>query len=243
MCEPDARLFSVLAGLFLVAIAGCDTSEVPNRSVTASIETNPEVTVDRGALESVRTATLQDPNFPTIQFVTSAGVIVVELDMEKAPITAKNFLWYMNNGHYDATIFHQVIPDYMVLAGGYTESYVEKPTQFWIRNEAYNGLKNVRGTIAMARRLEEADSSTCQFFFNLVDNPHLDHKSRQSAEQYGYCVFGRVVEGMEVLDQIGQVPITGFCSARRGMQLFSDRVVGLILKEAVFLDVCVEWAV
>ncbi len=208
MCEPKARFFSVFVGLFLAATAGCDTSETPNRSVTASIESDPAAVVDRGGLEGVRTATLQDPNFPTIQLVTSEGVVVVELDMEKAPITAKNFLWYMNNGHYDGTIFHQVIPDYMVLGGGYTESYVEKPTQFWIRNEAYNGLKNLRGTIAMARRLEDADSSTSQFFFNLIDNPHLDHKSRQSAEQYGYRVFGRVVEGIEVLDRIGRVSIT-----------------------------------
>jgi len=208
MCAPNARLFSVLAGYFLVVMAGCDTSETPNRSVTASIESDSVAAVDGGVLEGVRTATLQDPNFPTIQFVTSAGVVVVELDMEKAPITAKNFLWYIDNGHYDGTIFHQVIPDYMVLGGGYTKSYVEKPTQFWIRNEAYNGLKNLRGTIAMARRLEEADSSTCQFFFNLVDNPHLDHKSRQSAEQYGYCVFGRVIEGLEVVDRIGRVSIT-----------------------------------
>ena len=205
---PNACLPVLLCGLILLLLTGCGTQETPNRSVTASIETETTLGDENGLADGMRTATLQDPKFPTVRLLTTAGALVVQLDLEKAPITTKNFLWYANNGHYDGTLFHQVIPGYMVLGGGYTKSFVEKPTQFWIRNEAYNGLKNSRGTIAMARRPDETDSSTCQFFFNLVDNPHLDHKSRSAADQYGYCVFGRIVEGIEILDKIGRVPIT-----------------------------------
>ena len=196
-------LLSLLVGLSVGS--GCDKGGTAGTSVTASIDTS---TARRpSAVLPAADDTLRDPRFPIVSITTNLGTIRVQLDLEKAPITGKNFLWYAGNGHYDGTIFHQIVPGYMALGGGYTQQFEEKPTQFWIRNEAFNGLKNRKGTIAMARRPDQADSSTCQFFFNLEDNPHLDHQNRKSAEQYGYCVFGRVVEGMDVLDKMNRFSV------------------------------------
>lgn len=195
-----------LAVLFLIVCASCDSGGSSGQSVTASIDTqftNPTPT--RQATNPKKWLT--ETQFPVVVIETNLGTLRVQLDLEKAPITGKNFLWYARNEHYDGTIFHQVMPDYMALGGGYSTEFEEKPTQFWIRNEAYNGLKNLKGTIAMARRPDQADSSTCQFFFNLVDNPHLDHKSRTNAAEYGYCVFGKVIEGQEVLESINRVSV------------------------------------
>lgn len=135
---------------------------------------------------------------------TSLGKITVLLDGEKATLTVNNFLRYVDDGHYGQTIFHEVSPGYAVLGGGYTRDMTAKKTRTAIRNEAHNGLKNLRGTIAMVRRPDVIDSATCQFLFNLSDNPGLDHKDAATAEGYGYCVFGRVIDGMEVLDRIGK---------------------------------------
>ena len=201
------QLLYVVAYAFVsVVVAGCGGDELSNTPVTAAIKPalNPATA---GAPILLPDGTPQNPSFPRVKIATSVGDIVIELDAEKAPITVKNFLWYTSNAHYDGTIFHQVFSDYMVLGSGYSEALEEKPTQFWIRNEADNGLENVRGSIAMARRPDRVDSSTCQFFFNLTDNPHLNHKARDSAEEYGYCVFVRVVDGIEVLDRIGKVPV------------------------------------
>ncbi len=143
-------------------------------------------------------------NGPRVKLETSKGTIVLELDAEAAPKTVENFLTYVRKGHYDGTIFHRVIPRFMIQGGGFTPSMEQKPTGKPIRNEAANGLKNLRGTVAMART-SKVDSATAQFFINLVDNPYLDH-SDDSASGYGYCVFGRVVEGMDVVDAIAGVP-------------------------------------
>lgn len=143
---------------------------------------------------------------PRLRLVTNQGAITVELDGENAPISVGNFLAYADAGHYAGTVFHQVEPGFIAAAGGYNESLAEMPTeQSPIRNEADNGLKNTRGTIACARSPEVIDSTTCQFFFNLADNAQLDHQGRDPAD-YGYCVFGKVVEGLEVLDKIAAVP-------------------------------------
>jgi cyclophilin family peptidyl-prolyl cis-trans isomerase len=196
----------LMVTILLCTLSSCDSGGNSGQSVTASIDTSTEdVPTARhfgSTAENVR-----DPRFPIVSILTNLGTIRVQLDLEKAPITGKNFLWYAGNGHYDGTIFHQLVPGYMALGGGYTEQFEEKPTQFWIRNEAFNGLKNRKGTIAMARRPDQADSSTCQFFFNLVDNPHLDHRSRKSAQEYGYCVFGRVVEGSAVLEKMNHLSV------------------------------------
>ncbi|CAD5108726.1 peptidylprolyl isomerase [Zestomonas carbonaria] len=140
---------------------------------------------------------------PRVLLATSLGEIEVELDAGKAPVTVKNFLAYVDSGFYDNTIFHRVIPGFMVQTGGYTESMSEKKTREPIKNEADNGLHNVRGTLAMART-SEVNSATSQFFINQKDNAFLDHGVRD----FGYAVFGKVVRGMDVVDRIAQTPTT-----------------------------------
>lgn len=139
---------------------------------------------------------------PVVRLVTTMGSITIELDRERAPITVANFLEYVKAGHYEGTVFHRVIPGFMIQGGGFTADMVQKPTRDPIKNEADNGLSNVRGTIAMART-NEVHSATCQFFINLVDNTFLDH---QGPDRFGYAVFGKVVEGMDVVDAIAGVP-------------------------------------
>jgi len=135
---------------------------------------------------------------------TSKGVIKVDLDGDRAPISTANFLRYVDEGFYDGTIFHRVIPDFMIQGGGFRPDMSEKPTHAPIKNEAGNGLKNRRGAIAMART-GVVDSATAQFYINVVDNTGLDHRD-QSKEGYGYAVFGKVTEGMDVVDAIDAVP-------------------------------------
>ncbi len=138
-----------------------------------------------------------------VKLETSAGAIIVELDAERAPLTVDNFLAYVSEGEYDGTVFHQV-NKFTVLAGGYTPELAARPAKTPIYNEAANGLKNVRGTIAMARRPDAIDSATNIFFFNVADNHELlDHQER-TPEGYGYCVFGRVIEGLDVVEKISQ---------------------------------------
>ena len=135
---------------------------------------------------------------------TSLGNIEVELNSEKAPISTENFLKYVDKKHYDGTIFHRVIKDFMIQGGGMDEKMAEKKSDAPIKNEATNGLQNLRGTIAMART-SVVDSATAQFFINTVDNDFLNHKA-PNAQQYGYAVFGKVVSGMDVVDKIRAVP-------------------------------------
>lgn len=135
-----------------------------------------------------------------VVLTTSLGEITIALDAEKAPISVKNFLDYVDAQFYDGTIFHRVIKGFMVQGGGFTPDMQQKTTRAPIRNEADNGLKNVRGSLAMART-QVKDSATAQFFINLVDNTFLDHGSRD----FGYAVFGQVVQGMDVVDRIAEV--------------------------------------
>jgi len=138
---------------------------------------------------------------PVVIITTSLGDITLQLDQARAPLSVENFLAYVKAGHYDGTIFHRVIKDFMIQGGGMTPDMREKPTRPPIKNEAANGLKNERGTVAMARR-PEVDSATSQFFINTgTKNSFLDHKVRD----YGYAVFGRVVGGMDVVDKIQSV--------------------------------------
>ena len=138
---------------------------------------------------------------------TSMGTITLELNDEKSPETVKNFVDYVASGHYDGTIFHRVIDGFMIQGGGFTRNMDQKPTRAPIRNEAMNGLKNARGTIAMARTMV-VDSATSQFFINLVDNDFLDFTS-PTPQGFGYAVFGVVTDGMDVVDAIAKVK-TGF---------------------------------
>jgi peptidyl-prolyl cis-trans isomerase A (cyclophilin A) len=139
---------------------------------------------------------------PVVELYTSKGVIAIQLDADKAPVSVKNFLAYVNSGFYDGTIFHRVIPGFMVQGGGMTPDMNEKPTNAPIQNEAKNGLKNVRGSLAMART-DDPNSATAQFFINVVDNGFLDPGANNP---YGYAVFGKVVAGMDVVDAIAAVP-------------------------------------
>lgn len=144
--------------------------------------------------------------FPKVRMKTTLGDMVIELDRKHAPVTVENFLGYVREGFYDGTIFHRVIPGFMIQGGGFEPGMKMKTPRAPIRNEAGNGLKNLRGTIAMART-SVVDSATCQFFINVKDNPLLDHRS-ETPQGFGYAVFGKVVAGMEVAEKIEKV-LTG----------------------------------
>jgi len=144
---------------------------------------------------------------PKVLLKTTYGNIVLELNQNKAPISVKNFIQYVKNGYYRGTIFHRVISNFMIQGGGYTQNLEKKQTLPAIKNEANNGLKNNRGTIAMART-SAIDSATAQFFINVTDNDFLNHKN--TGRGYGYAVFGKVIKGMDVVDRI-RYANTGKC--------------------------------
>jgi peptidyl-prolyl cis-trans isomerase B (cyclophilin B) len=139
-----------------------------------------------------------------VKLTTSLGAIVIQLDNAKAPVSAANFAEYVKNGFYDGTIFHRVIPGFMAQGGGFDTSFNQKETKTPIKNEADNGLKNKRGTLAMART-NDPNSATAQFFINYKDNSFLDHTS-PTPSGWGYAVFGEVVEGMDVVDAMAKEP-------------------------------------
>lgn len=143
---------------------------------------------------------------PIVVLETTAGDISIELFKETAPETVKNFLTYVKDGYYTDTIFHRVIPGFMIQGGGYKKDLSLKPTRGSIKNEATNGLSNKRGTIAMARTAV-IDSATSQFFINVVNNNGLDHKNT-TRQGYGYCVFGKIIEGLDICDNIVNTPTT-----------------------------------
>ncbi|MCE5335862.1 MAG: peptidylprolyl isomerase [Desulfobacteraceae bacterium] len=143
---------------------------------------------------------------PVVLMKTSEGPIRIELWQDKAPITVKNFLQYVNEGYYSGTIFHRVIPNFMIQGGGFTPEMQQKQTHEPIKNEAAQELKNARGTIAMART-NVVDSATSQFFINVVDNEFLNHRDKTPGG-FGYAAFGQVVEGMDTVDKIKAVQTT-----------------------------------
>jgi cyclophilin family peptidyl-prolyl cis-trans isomerase len=135
-----------------------------------------------------------------VTFETSHGTFTVELYPKEAPVTVENFLRYVDDGHFDGTIFHRIVPGFVIQGGGLTADFASKSTRAPISNEAKNGLKNTRGNLSMART-NDVNSATSQFFVNLADNAFLDHGSRD----YGYAVFGRISSGMDVIDKIAAV--------------------------------------
>lgn len=137
---------------------------------------------------------------PKLRMTTSAGVIEIELDARRAPLSTENFLKYVDQGTYNGTIFHRVIPGFMIQGGGFAPGMKQKPTAAPIQNEADNGLKNTAGTLAMART-GDPHSATAQFFINTVTNPFLDHKEK-SPQGWGYAVFGKVTSGMDIVKKI-----------------------------------------
>jgi len=165
---------------------------------------------------------------PLVQMETSLGEIILELDIEKAPLSVANFIRHARAGHYDGTIFHRVIKGFMIQGGGLTEDLREKPTGEPIVNEARNKLRNKAGTIAMART-EEIDSARAQFFINTEDNRDLDHGGLNPAV-FGYAVFGRVVDGMEVVWEIERRPTT----TRNGHEDLPEEAV--VIREVTVID-------
>jgi len=165
---------------------------------------------------------------PLVQMETSLGEIILELDIEKAPLSVANFIRHARAGHYDGTIFHRVIPDFMIQGGGMSADMTSKATRPAIKNEAANGLKNLRGTIAMART-QMVDSATSQFFINMVDNAYLDHQS-PTPMGYGYTVFGKVIDGMETVDAI-QHAATGNLGGHQNVPLEP-----IVIERVVLID-------
>ena len=163
-----------------------------------------------------------------VKLTTNLGTIILELDAEKAPETVKNFLAYVEAGHYDNTIFHRVIKGFMIQGGGFEPDMKQKPTQAPIQNEAKNGLKNAVGTVAMART-QAPHSATAQFFINVADNGFLNHTA-PSASGWGYAVFGKVIAGTDVIDRIKAV--------KTGRKGFHDDVPleDVIIQRAISLD-------
>ncbi len=154
-----------------------------------------------------------------VQILTTLGNIQLELDTEKAPKTVENFKAYIDSGHYEGTIFHRVIEDFMIQGGGLDADMNSKDTMNPIENEADNGLSNLEGTIAMARTVEP-HSASAQFFINTTDNAFLDHRGKTD-DGWGYCVFGKVVEGMDVVKKIEETPTT----SRSGYQDVPNDVI------------------
>jgi peptidylprolyl isomerase/peptidyl-prolyl cis-trans isomerase B (cyclophilin B) len=176
---------TLFLGALVLGISGCSASEPGKQTV------------------STAPAAGQPPN-PRVLIETSQGNIVVELFPGNAPQSVGNFLNYAQSGFYDGLIFHRVIPGFMVQGGGMTPGMTEKPNNAPIQNEADNGLKNLRGTLAMARTMDPHSASS-QFFINVADNAFLNHRGK-SVEGWGYAVFGQVVDGMDVVDAIVAVP-------------------------------------
>ena len=172
---------TVLAAACLAAVSfGCGAQEGKSEAATNAAPRTVEATIQ-----------------------TSLGDIVLALDADKAPLSVSNFVAYAKSGHYDGTVFHRVIDGFMIQGGGFTADMQQKPTRAPIRNEAANGLRNARGTIAMARTAV-VDSATCQFFINHKDNAFLNHRG-PDPRMFGYAVFGSVTKGMEVVDAIAKV--------------------------------------
>ncbi len=183
--------FRVFAAAALAAFALSTQAQVSKPAAGANPASKPAMTA------------AADPH-PQVVLHTNMGDITLELDRDKAPISTANFLQYVKDKHYDGTVFHRVIKDFMVQGGGFTRDLNQKPTREPIVNEADNGLRNVRGSVAMART-GDPNSATAQFFVNVVDTPRLDFVSRDSGATWGYAVFGKVVKGMDVVDRIRAV--------------------------------------
>ena len=156
------------------------------------------------AVAQTETPEAQTTEYPTVILHTNHGAITLELFEEQAPQSVANFVQYARDGHYDGTLFHRVISNFMIQGGGFDTDFDQKPTRDPIENEADNGLANKRGTVAMART-NDPHSATSQFFINVTDNEFLNHRSKASGQTWGYAVFGRVVDGMDVVDTIRQV--------------------------------------
>lgn len=205
-----------LTAMVLLAAIGCGSDDTTDTSSEESPTTSINGPGGNQATSTAGTtagASDEDPLHPLVRINTSMGPITLELDAETTPQTVENFLSYIESGHYDQTIFHQVVKGdtRVVIGGAYTAEFDEKETTgIGLYSEAReaqkNGRTNARGTIAMARQRDEIHSATCDFFINLTDNDVLDYED-DTAAKYGYCVFGRITEGLDVADKIGAVEV------------------------------------
>jgi peptidyl-prolyl cis-trans isomerase A (cyclophilin A) len=221
-------LMAVLMGVAMMGCEGEKTTKPETPGETGAADAQREATstetsaaATQAAVPAADGAAATDPSAkepaaveesgkPRVKMVTSLGTIVIELEPELAPITVENFLAYVDEGFYDGLVFHRVISNFMIQGGGLGADLVQKPTRGPIKNESSNGLKNARGTIAMART-RQVNSATSQFFINVKDNPRLDYPMNG-----GYCVFGRVVDGMDVVNEIRDVPTENAPGKLRG---------------------------
>ena len=213
------RLFPLALILALLTLWGCSKADPPaeegaapdkggGKSAQTSPAKRPVEPVTYVPRPSIYTSAVASIENPIVVLHTSAGDIKVELELERSPQTVLNFLEnYVRTGFYEKTLIHFADPNSFIMAGGFTESLESKEARFPIFNESNNGLSNVRGTIAMSRDANAAHSATSQFFINVKDNPDLDYQGTESDAARGYCVFGRVIEGMEVVDQIAQAQV------------------------------------
>jgi cyclophilin family peptidyl-prolyl cis-trans isomerase len=196
-----SRLCRFLAPVVLIALlglAGCGSSE---KEQTAAEPGDSSKKTD-ASTDDPEEAAKKEPL--RVKILTSAGALVVELEPEKTPLTVANFLRYVDDKFYDNTLFHEAHDNYLIIGGIYTPELDEKPAGQGVWNEADRGLKNLKGTITMTRDPSAINSATSSFCINLVDNPHFDHKD-DTPEGYGFCAFGRIVEGMDVAEKIGRV--------------------------------------
>lgn len=187
------KLHSRIAATALLAFAGACGKQASQVSQEVAIPG-----VDAGGERTVLEIPAAD--YPRVVLSTDSGDVVIELFEDKAPQTVRSFMAYVEAGHYDNTVFHRVIGNLLVQGGAYTPEYRLKPDRGFIRSESNNGLRNLRGTVTAARRANDPDSAGAQFFINVVDNPQFDFVSMADARSRGYTVFGRVVEGMEIID-------------------------------------------
>ncbi len=196
----NKMLISLLIIMLLAACSGALVqSQQKAQSVPPAKTAQPLKPVQ--PVKPVKPAPAPSASYPEVAIETTLGTFVVQLDSGRAPLTVKNFMHYVQTGFYEGTIFHRVIPGFVIQGGGFTGTYVEKPTAAPIPNESGNGLSNLRGTIAMARDTDP-HTATAQFYINLVDNRNLDPRP----DRWGYAVFGQVVQGMDVVDKIAAVP-------------------------------------
>ena len=193
-----------MLGCALTALVGCGQSDSGNTPTAASNSDDKVSVVPGNPVVASRPVKAMDSKFPEVVLETTLGPITLKLNAEKAPLTVGNFLNYVDRGHYNGTIVHEVHKNFIALLGGYTDNLKERTGDFPIRNEAANGLENKRYTVAMARLPNSIDSATTHFFINLSDNKNLDH-SGKDAEKFGFCVFGEVIAGREIVDQLNTI--------------------------------------
>ncbi len=202
MTRTSSRLLFFCSLLLLSTVLSASTRVVQEVDLGNKSKTSDSVNSNEN-FEQVASS-----NNPKVELQTNKGSIVIELFPERAPVTVRNFLAYVQSGFYNNTIFHRVVKNLLIQGGAYSPSLKIKTDRGYIKSEANNGLNNTRGTIAAARRANDSESASSQFFFNVVDNPQFDFSSTSTMSSRGYAVFGKVIKGQEIIDAIRLIPTT-----------------------------------